>query len=98
MSQDSEYLLRRQVEAVTARLREDGRLDETGEAALVRYYAERAHSLETGLREIVGEYAHRVANEGEEAANRWLTEAARTLGQRDGEETRRVIASTLGEH
>lgn len=95
MSPDDDYLLRRQVETVTARLREEGCLDEAGESALVRYYSERAHSLETGLRDIVDEYTQRVSSEGEDAAQRWLTDAARTLGQRDGEDTRRMIATTL---
>lgn len=91
MSPEDDYLLRQRVEASLSRLRAEGQVDDAGEAAVVRHFNERAGELENNLQNLVSEYKRLAEAEGEDAANRWLAQAAHELGKSDGEETRRVL-------
>ena len=84
-----------ELESQLARMRADGELDAVGEGVLHRHFAERAGTLAVEFDALLAEYRRRAGTEGEEAATQWLAEAAESLGRRDGEETRRVLASVV---
>ena len=82
-----------ELESQLARMRADGELDDAGEGVLHRHFTERARSLAEEFDALLAEYRERAGESGEEAATRWLAEAAEALGRRDGEETRRLLAT-----
>jgi hypothetical protein len=82
-----------ELESQLARMRADGELDTASEGVLHRHFAERAGTLAVEFDALLSEYRQRAETDGEEAAMQWLAEAAESLGRRDGEETRRILAS-----
>ena len=71
-------------------LREQGVLDLTEEARLLQHYDEMLRDVEEEKARLEPEYDRRCEADGKDAADAWLAEAARDLGRRHGEATRRV--------
>lgn len=74
-------------------LRSEGFLDASDESLLIRHYDERARNLKEELDRLAPEYDRRIRQDGQDAADRWLSETAEAMGRRDAEESRRVLSS-----
>lgn len=72
-------------------LRANGVVTADEENGLVRYYDEQRNQLKEDLARIAEEYQRRTSADGEEAANAWLAEQARELGERDGKATKQAV-------
>lgn len=77
------------------RLRADGVLDDVGEGVVSRHLEERAHSLQAELDRLAPEYSRRVREDGQDAADAWLSQTGEDMGRRDAEETRRILSTVL---
>lgn len=71
-------------------LRIDGSISQDEEAALIRHYGELQQEFQEQAAQMEPEYERRCEEDGKDAADRWLAEAARELGLRHGEATRRL--------
>lgn len=71
-------------------LRFDGVIGEDEENTLIRHYDELQRELQAEIARLEPEYKRCCRDEGKDAADRWLAGAARELGQRHGEATRRI--------
>lgn len=85
------------MQAHLQRMREDGQLDDAGEAALHRHFEERSQRLQQEMASLVEQFRQRSARDGDGIATQWLVDAVEALGRRDGEESRRVLATVLPE-
>lgn len=74
-------------------LRHDGGLDAADEATLVRHVGEQRETLQQALARVIPQYRQRVIDDGAESADHWLAETARTLGEADGSQSRRLVDS-----
>ena len=86
-----------ELDAFLERMREAGEIDAVGEGVLRRHFDDRAATLAEDFRLLMQEYEERAQREGAQAAEQWLAEASRALGQRDREHTQRVFA-TVSNH
>jgi DNA integrity scanning protein DisA with diadenylate cyclase activity len=80
-------------EELVARLgdmRQQGILDLSEEARLLQHYDELLRDVEEEKARLEPEYERRRAEDGLDAANAWLADAARDLGRRHGEATRKI--------
>src|SRR3546814_14575207 len=59
----------------------------------IRHVEDQRRSLQEELALIVPEYKERIARSGLDGANEWLAARARELGERDGQQARRVVDS-----
>lgn len=69
-------------------LRQQGVLDATEEADLLRHYDDMLRDVEEEKARLEPEYLGRVEKDGEDSAKQWLAAAAEDLGRRHGEATR----------
>lgn len=74
-------------------LRQEGIIDDDGEATLVRHLSDRRAELEATMAGMVPEYHERVANDGRQLADEWLAGQARELGEADAQATRALLES-----
>lgn len=72
------------------RLRVEGVIDESEESRLLRHYDEQQADYQQELARAEPEYRRRVQADGQQAADKWLSETATELGRRAGEATRRL--------
>lgn len=72
-------------------LRQNDLIDADDENELVRHVDQQRQSIEDALAKIGPEYQRRLAADGQASADRWLAQAARELGERDGASSRRMI-------
>src|SRR3546814_19633742 len=75
------------------RLHQEGLIDGDDQNTLIRHVEDQRRSLQEELALIVPEYKERIARSGVAGANEWLATRARELGERDGQQARRVVAS-----
>ena len=71
-------------------LRGQGILDIAEEARLLQHYDEMLRDVEEEKARLEPEYDRRCEADGKDAADAWLGEAARDLGRRHGEATRKI--------
>lgn len=81
---------REELVARLADLRQQGVIDLGEEARLLRHYDESLRDVEEEKARLEPEYERRRNEEGLDAANAWLAEAARDLGRRHGEATGKI--------
>ncbi|WP_149195353.1 hypothetical protein [Luteimonas suaedae] len=72
-------------------LRAEGVINADDEAALIRHVNDHQRLIEEELFAIAPEYQRRLAGDGRQAADEWLAETARELGQREGEKMQRIF-------
>src|SRR3546814_6907273 len=75
------------------RLHQEGLIDGDDQNTLIRHVEDQRRSLQEELALIVPEYKERIARSGLDGANEWLAARARELGERDGQQARRVVDS-----
>ena len=75
------------------RLHQEGVIDGDDQNTLIRHVEEHRRSLQEELALIVPEYKERIVRDGQPSADQWLAAKARELGERDGQDTRRVVDS-----
>jgi DNA integrity scanning protein DisA with diadenylate cyclase activity len=71
-------------------LRQQGVLDLSEEARLLQHYDELLRDVEEEKARLEPEYERRRNEDGLDAAKTWLAEAAKDLGRRHGEATRKI--------
>jgi len=76
-----------------AQLREQGAITVDDESTLIRHMDERLDAVQQELTSLVPEYNERVASEGQEAADAWIGQRAREMGEREGADARRMVES-----
>ena len=76
-----------------AQLRQQGAIDADDENTLIRHMDERLEAVQVELRALVPEYERRVEQDGRDAADAWLGERSRELGEREGADARRMVDS-----
>lgn len=76
-----------------AQLREQGAIDVDDENTLIRHMDERLDAVQQELKGLVPEYERRAESDGREAADAWLGERARDVGEREGADARRMVDS-----
>ena len=76
-----------------AQLRQQGAIDADDENTLIRHMDERLEAVQVELRALVPEYERRVEQDGRDAADAWLGERSRELGEREGAVARRMVDS-----
>ncbi len=76
-----------------AQLREQGALDADDETTLIRHMDERLDAVEQELKALVPAYERMVEAEGRPAADAWIGAQAREIGEREGEDARRMVDS-----
>lgn len=76
-----------------AQLRQQGAIDADDENTLIRHMDERLEAVQVELRALVPEYERRVEQDGREAADAWLGERSREMGEREGADARRMVDS-----
>ncbi|NYZ62107.1 hypothetical protein [Luteimonas deserti] len=76
-----------------AQLREQGAITTDDENTLIRHMDERLDAVQEALAALVPEYERRVAEEGQDAADAWIGDQARAMGEREGEDARRMVDS-----
>jgi uncharacterized membrane protein YukC len=76
-----------------AQLREQGALSADDETTLIRHMDERLADVQKELTALVPEYNRRVAADGQDAADAWIGEQAREMGEREGADARRMVES-----
>lgn len=81
---------REQLQRMLEQLRADGTISQDEESTLIRHYAELQQEFDEQAAQMEPEYERRCEEDGKDAADRWLAEAARELGRRHGEATRRL--------
>lgn len=81
---------REQLQRLLEQLRIDGTISQDEENDLVRHYGQLQQEFDDEAARMEPEYERRCRDEGKDAADRWLAEAARELGRRHGEATRRL--------
>lgn len=72
-------------------LREQGAINQDEEALLFRHLAERRAGLAEAMAALVPEYRRRLADDGQLAADEWVAEQARGLGEADARATRELL-------
>lgn len=72
-------------------LKADGVLGEADQGALIRHLDEQRETIAARIAEITPEYQRRVADDGLDAANVWLAEEGRLLGEQQGVASRRAV-------
>lgn len=76
-----------------AQLRQQGAIDADDENTLIRHMDERLEAVQVELRALVPEYERRVEQGGRDAADAWLGERSREMGEREGADARRMVDS-----
>lgn len=76
-----------------AQLRQQGAIDADDENTLIRHMDERLEAVQVELRALVPEYERRVEQDGRDAADAWLGERSREMGEREGADARRMVDS-----
>lgn len=76
-----------------AQLRQQGAIDADDENTLIRHMDERLEAVQVELKALVPEYEERVELEGREAADVWLGQRSREMGEREGTDARRMVDS-----
>ncbi|MCD9029467.1 hypothetical protein LDO26_14830 [Luteimonas sp. BDR2-5] len=76
-----------------AQLREQGAITADDETTLIRHMDERLDAVQQELTALVPEYQRRVEADGQEAADAWIGERAREMGEREGADARRMVDS-----
>ncbi|MFL6588492.1 MAG: hypothetical protein ACJ8GV_16620 [Luteimonas sp.] len=76
-----------------AQLREQGAITVDDETTLIRHMDERLDAVQQELTGLVPEYNERVESEGQEAADAWIGQRAREMGEREGADARRMVES-----
>lgn len=76
-----------------AQLREQGALTADDETTLIRHMDQRLEDVQKELTALVPEYKRRVDSDGQEAADAWIGEQAREMGEREGADARRMVDS-----
>jgi hypothetical protein len=76
-----------------AQLRQQGAIDADDENTLIRHMDERLEAVQVELKALVPEYEERVEREGREAADVWLGQRSREMGEREGTDARRMVDS-----
>lgn len=74
-------------------LKADGGINAGDEASVIRHIAEQREALDQTLARIMPEYQRRLTADGRESAERWLGDTARSLGEAQGRESRRLVDS-----
>lgn len=69
-------------------LRREGAIDAAEQESLLRHFDDMQRDLRDEIVRLQPEYMQRARTDGKDAADRWLTETAETLGRRFGEATR----------
>ncbi len=73
-------------------LKAGGVLGEADQGALIRHLDEQRDTIAARIVEITPEYQRRVADDGLEAANAWLAEQGRLLGEQQGTASRHAVS------
>ncbi len=76
-----------------AQLREQGAITADDETTLIRHMDERLDAVQQELTALVPEYQRRVETDGQEAADAWIGERAREMGEREGTDAKRMVDS-----
>ncbi|MDR6993157.1 hypothetical protein [Luteimonas sp. 3794] len=76
-----------------AQLRQQGAIDADDENTLIRHMDERLEAVQVELKALVPEYEERVERDGREAADVWLGQRSREMGEREGTDARRMVDS-----
>lgn len=76
-----------------AQLRQQGAIGADDENTLIRHMDERLEAVQRELKALVPEYEQRADREGRDAADAWLAEQAREMGEREGADARRMVNS-----
>ncbi|VXB17695.1 conserved hypothetical protein [Luteimonas sp. 9C] len=76
-----------------AQLREQGAITVDDETTLIRHMDERLDAVQQELTGLVPEYNERVESDGQEAADVWIGQRAREMGEREGADARRMVES-----
>jgi len=76
-----------------AQLRQQGAIGEDEENTLIRHMDERLEAVQLELKALVPEYEQRGERDGKDAADAWLAERAREMGEREGADARRMVDS-----
>lgn len=71
-------------------LRQQGVVDAAEESNLLQHYDEMLRDVEEEKSRLEPEYMRRIEDDGKSAADAWLADAARELGRRHGEATRKI--------
>lgn len=79
--------------AALGALREQGALDARDESDLIRQFDETLHEFQRVRGDLVAEYERRTAEQGRDAADDWLGEAAQALGREQGTRLARLLAT-----
>jgi hypothetical protein len=74
-------------------MQREGVIDADDQNTLIRHLDAHRESMAEALARIVPEYESRVARDGQASADEWLASVARTLGEQDGAQSRRVVDS-----
>lgn len=74
-------------------LRAQGALDARDESDLIRQFDETLDEFQRVRGDLVAEYERRAAEQGREAADGWLGEAAQALGREQGTRLARLFAT-----
>lgn len=74
-------------------LREQGQLSVTDEAAVMREYDVLLAQLRTERSRLEQEFRERLPRDGQQETESWLREAAESLGRRQGEQMRQLLAT-----
>lgn len=92
MQHDQQAQRQAWIEAL-AQLRQQGAIDADDENTLIRHMDERLEAVQTELKALVPEYERRVETDGRGAADAWLGERSREMGEREGSDARRMVDS-----
>lgn len=76
-----------------AQLRQQGAIDADDENTLIRHMDERLEAVQLELKALVPEYEERSERDGRDAADAWLAERSREMGEREGADARRMVDS-----
>lgn len=76
-----------------SQLRDQGAISAEDETILIRHMDERLDAVQQELKGLVPEYERRVESEGRDVADAWLGAKAREMGEREGEDARRMVDS-----
>lgn len=84
---------RDQLASLLGDLLDQGSISVADEAAILREYDLLLSQLRVEKQRLEVEYRERVARDGEDATQAWLTEAATRLGRQQGEQMQRLLAT-----
>lgn len=76
-----------------AQLRQQGAIDADDENTLIRHMDARLEAVQEELKALVPEYESRSERDGRDAADVWLAERSREMGEREGADARRMVDS-----